>query len=42
VRALSGDTLIFSILANNWSVPSGRVTSAADSIAARLASYRRR
>ena len=42
VRALSGDTLMFSILANNWSVPSGRVTSAADSIAARLASYRRK
>jgi D-alanyl-D-alanine carboxypeptidase/D-alanyl-D-alanine-endopeptidase (penicillin-binding protein 4) len=42
VRALSGDTLMFSILANNWSVPAGRVTAAADSIAARLASYRRR
>ena len=42
VQALSGDTLIFSILANNWSVPAGRVTAAADSIAARLASYRRR
>jgi D-alanyl-D-alanine carboxypeptidase/D-alanyl-D-alanine-endopeptidase (penicillin-binding protein 4) len=42
VRALNGDTLMFSILANNWSVPAGRVTSAADSIAARLASYRRR
>lgn len=42
VRALDGDTLMFSILANNWSVPAGRVTAAADSIAARLASYRRR
>ena len=42
VRALSGDTLIFSVLANNWNVPAGRVTAAADSIAARLASYRRR
>jgi serine-type D-Ala-D-Ala carboxypeptidase/endopeptidase (penicillin-binding protein 4) len=42
VQALSGDTLIFSILANNWSVPAGHVTAAADSIAARLASYRRR
>jgi D-alanyl-D-alanine carboxypeptidase/D-alanyl-D-alanine-endopeptidase (penicillin-binding protein 4) len=41
VRSLNGDTLIFSILANNWNVPAGRVTSAADSIAARLASYRR-
>jgi D-alanyl-D-alanine carboxypeptidase/D-alanyl-D-alanine-endopeptidase (penicillin-binding protein 4) len=41
VRALDGDTLIFSILANNWNVPASRVTSAADSIAARLASYRR-
>jgi D-alanyl-D-alanine carboxypeptidase/D-alanyl-D-alanine-endopeptidase (penicillin-binding protein 4) len=41
VTALSGDTLIFSILANNWNVPASRVTSAADSIAARLASYRR-
>ena len=41
VTALNGDTLIFSILANNWSVPAGRVTAAADSIAARLASYRR-
>jgi D-alanyl-D-alanine carboxypeptidase/D-alanyl-D-alanine-endopeptidase (penicillin-binding protein 4) len=42
VRALDGDTLMFSILANNWTVPAGRVTAAADSIAARLASYRRR
>jgi serine-type D-Ala-D-Ala carboxypeptidase/endopeptidase (penicillin-binding protein 4) len=42
VQALNGDTLTFSILANNWSVPAGRVTSAADSIAARLASYRPR
>jgi serine-type D-Ala-D-Ala carboxypeptidase/endopeptidase (penicillin-binding protein 4) len=42
VRALDGDTLMFSVLANNWSVPAGRVTAAADSIAARLASYRRR
>ena len=41
VTALNGDTLIFSILANNWNVPAGRVTAAADSIAARLASYRR-
>ena len=41
VQALNGDTLIFSILANNWNVPAGRVTAAADSIAARLASYRR-
>jgi D-alanyl-D-alanine carboxypeptidase/D-alanyl-D-alanine-endopeptidase (penicillin-binding protein 4) len=42
VRTLTGDTLMFSILANNWSVPASRVTAAADSIAARLASYRRR
>jgi D-alanyl-D-alanine carboxypeptidase/D-alanyl-D-alanine-endopeptidase (penicillin-binding protein 4) len=42
VRTLTGDTLIFSILANNWNVAPGRVTAAADSIAARLASYRRR
>lgn len=42
VQSLTGDTLMFSILANNWSVPASRVTSAADSIAARLASYRRR
>lgn len=42
VRALDGDTLMFSILANNWNVPAGRVTAAADSIAARLASFRRR
>jgi D-alanyl-D-alanine carboxypeptidase/D-alanyl-D-alanine-endopeptidase (penicillin-binding protein 4) len=41
VTALNGDTLIFSILANNWNVPAGRVTAAADSIAARLASFRR-
>jgi D-alanyl-D-alanine carboxypeptidase/D-alanyl-D-alanine-endopeptidase (penicillin-binding protein 4) len=41
VRALNGDTLMFSILANNWNVPAARVTAAADSIAARLASYRR-
>lgn len=42
VRALDGDTVMFSILANNWSVSADRVTAAADSIAARLASYRRR
>jgi serine-type D-Ala-D-Ala carboxypeptidase/endopeptidase (penicillin-binding protein 4) len=42
VQALDGDTLTFAILANNWNVPAGRVTAAADSIAARLASYRRR
>jgi D-alanyl-D-alanine carboxypeptidase/D-alanyl-D-alanine-endopeptidase (penicillin-binding protein 4) len=42
VQALTGDTLMFSILANNWNVPASRVTAAADSIAARLASYRRR
>jgi D-alanyl-D-alanine carboxypeptidase/D-alanyl-D-alanine-endopeptidase (penicillin-binding protein 4) len=42
VRTLTGDTLMFSILANNWNVSPGRVTDAADSIAARLASYRRR
>ena len=42
VTTLTGDTLIFSILANNWNVSASRVTSAADSIAARLASYRRR
>lgn len=42
VRALDGDTLMFSILANNWNVPASRVTAAADSIAARLASFRRR
>src|SRR5204863_7533181 len=41
VRTLEGDTLMFSILANNWTVPAQRVTAAADSIAARLASYRR-
>ena len=41
VRALDGDTLMFSILANNWNVPATRVTAAADSIAARLASFRR-
>jgi serine-type D-Ala-D-Ala carboxypeptidase/endopeptidase (penicillin-binding protein 4) len=41
VTALTGDTLMFSILANNWNVPAGRVTAGADSIAARLASYRR-
>lgn len=42
VRDLSGDTLMFSILANNWNVPAAAVTRAADSISARLASYRRR
>ena len=42
VRTLTGDTLMFSILANNWNVGPARVTSAADSIASRLASYRRR
>jgi D-alanyl-D-alanine carboxypeptidase/D-alanyl-D-alanine-endopeptidase (penicillin-binding protein 4) len=42
VRSLDGDTLMFSILANNWNVPASAVTRAADSISARLASYRRR
>jgi D-alanyl-D-alanine carboxypeptidase/D-alanyl-D-alanine-endopeptidase (penicillin-binding protein 4) len=42
VRSLDGDTLMFSILANNWNVPATAVTRAADSITARLASYRRR
>ena len=42
VRALDGDTLMFSILANNWSVPARSVERAADSIAVRLASFRRR
>ena len=42
VRTLDGDTLMFSILANNWNVPAAVVTRAADSISARLASYRRR
>jgi len=42
VCALNGDTLMFSILANNWTVPARSVERATDSIAARLASYRRR
>ena len=42
VRSLDGDTLMFSILANNWSVPPRNVLRAIDSIVVRLASYRRR
>lgn len=42
LHTLDGDTLMFSVLANNWTVAPQRVTAAADSICARLASYRRR
>jgi D-alanyl-D-alanine carboxypeptidase/D-alanyl-D-alanine-endopeptidase (penicillin-binding protein 4) len=41
VQSLGGDTVMFSILANNWTAPAREVERAADSIAARLASYRR-
>jgi D-alanyl-D-alanine carboxypeptidase/D-alanyl-D-alanine-endopeptidase (penicillin-binding protein 4) len=37
VRTASGRTLIFSILANNWTVPASDVTRVQDAIAARLA-----
>ena len=37
VRTVGGRTLIFSILANNWTVPAGDVTRVQDAIAARLA-----
>jgi len=37
VRTAGGRTLIFSMLANNWTVPAGDVTRMQDSIAARLA-----
>lgn len=40
VRTADGRTLIFSILANNWTVPPGDVTHVADVIAARLAELR--
>jgi D-alanyl-D-alanine carboxypeptidase/D-alanyl-D-alanine-endopeptidase (penicillin-binding protein 4) len=37
VQTAGGRTLIFSILANNWTVPAGDVTRVQDAIAARLA-----
>ena len=37
VRTAGGRVLIFSMLANNWTVPAGDVTRVQDSIAARLA-----
>src|ERR1051326_6127992 len=37
VKTASGRTLIFSMLANNWTVPAGDVTHVQDVIAARLA-----
>lgn len=40
VRTAGGRTLIFSMLANNWTVPAGDVTRMQDSIAARLAALR--
>ena len=40
VRTVSGRTLIFSILSNNWTVPAGDVTHVQDVIAARLAALR--
>ena len=40
VRTADGRTLIFSILANNWTVPAGDVTHVQDVIAARLAALR--
>ena len=42
VRTLDGDTLMFSILTNNWNVPARSIEHAIDSIAVRLASFRRR
>jgi D-alanyl-D-alanine carboxypeptidase/D-alanyl-D-alanine-endopeptidase (penicillin-binding protein 4) len=42
VRTLNGDTLVFSILTNNWNVPARTIEHAIDSIAVRLASHRRR
>jgi D-alanyl-D-alanine carboxypeptidase/D-alanyl-D-alanine-endopeptidase (penicillin-binding protein 4) len=42
VQTLNGDTLMFSILTNNWNVPARTIEHAIDSIAVRLASYRRR
>ncbi|HEX4682714.1 MAG TPA: D-alanyl-D-alanine carboxypeptidase/D-alanyl-D-alanine-endopeptidase, partial [Gemmatimonadaceae bacterium] len=41
VRTLDGDTLMFSILTNNWNVPPRSIERAIDSIAVRLASFRR-
>lgn len=40
VRTAGGRTLIFSFLANNWTVPAGDVTHVQDVIAARLAALR--
>lgn len=42
LRTMDGDTVTFSIMANNWSVPSAAINRAVDSVTVRLASYRRR
>jgi D-alanyl-D-alanine carboxypeptidase/D-alanyl-D-alanine-endopeptidase (penicillin-binding protein 4) len=42
VRTASGRTLIFSFLANNWTVPANDVTHVQDVIAARLAALQLR
>jgi D-alanyl-D-alanine carboxypeptidase/D-alanyl-D-alanine-endopeptidase (penicillin-binding protein 4) len=42
VKTSDGETLIFSILSNNWTVPASAVTNVQDVIAARLASLRLR
>jgi D-alanyl-D-alanine carboxypeptidase/D-alanyl-D-alanine-endopeptidase (penicillin-binding protein 4) len=42
VRTVDGRTLIFSILANNWTVPARDVTGVQDAIAARLAALQLR
>ena len=42
VRTADGRTLIFSMLANNWTVPAGDVTRVQDVIAARLATLQLR
>src|SRR5689334_10017968 len=39
VRTAGGRTLLFSMLANNWTVPAGDVTRMQDSIAVRLAAF---
>ena len=42
VRTADGQTLIFSILSNNWTVPAATVTRVQDAIGARLAALRLR
>jgi D-alanyl-D-alanine carboxypeptidase len=41
VTSASGETLVFAILANNFSTPPATVTDAADRIVVRLATFAR-